>query len=139
MSSGNGSGKPRRSYRPAVEALEALRLLSGAAQVLPGLAFEFHSLPTGVPLETPSPFPSDATWDEALGQTTLSDLLRPSQVATDRESIASGLSQLDRYLSRAWYRAGIAVQQTQDSAVRLVQLGGPNILRRVAHRTGGFR
>jgi len=114
VSSGSGASKPSRSYRPAVEALEALRLLSESAQVLPGLAFEFHSLSTGVPVEAPVPFPSDATWDEALGQTTLSDILRTSPVVSDRESIASGLAQLDRYLSRAWYRAGIPVQMHDD-------------------------
>src|SRR6266550_2449794 len=84
VSSGNGSGKSRRSYRPVVEALEALRLLSDTAQALPGLAVEFNSLSTGVPLETPTPFASDAaSWDEALGQTRLSDILRVSRPAVE--------------------------------------------------------
>jgi len=99
-----------------VEALEALRLLSDTAQALPGLTVEFNSLTAGAPLETAMPVTSDAAWDEALGQTRLADILRPSQLTStvDRQSIASGLAQLDRYLSRAWYRAGIAVQMHDD-------------------------
>jgi hypothetical protein len=59
--------------------------------------------------------PTDATWDVALGQTNLADILGPTRDGVDTEAIASGLAQLNRYLSRAWYRAGIPVQLHDDS------------------------
>lgn len=109
----NGPGRKqrRRSYRPKVEALEALRLLDAAAPSLAPLIAEHGSLPA-------SPTPVDAiagheTWDTALGQTRLADLLGPSAPA-DPAAIRSGLAQLDRYLGRAWARAGIAPQQADD-------------------------
>lgn len=116
---GNREAKNRRSYRPTVEALEALRLLSTTAQVIPGVPLAQDvfaaSLPTQTDLTTPS-----AAWDEALSQSDLSELLGPSYSAiaspstTDPQDIASGLSQLNRYLSRTWYRAGVPVQAHDD-------------------------
>ena len=115
MSSGNGSGKSRRSYRPAVEALEALRLLSDAAQLLPDVTVDrdvfSHAVPVG--LDTVLS-PAGEAWDEALGQTSLADLLAPARDAADARAIGSGLAQLNRYLGRAWYRAGIPVQMHDD-------------------------
>lgn len=112
--SGNGSGKPRRSYRPVVEALEALRLLSDATQTLPGVAVELETFAPAVPLDAPHSVPSDAAWDEALGQTRLADLLAPVPQGTDAQAVSSGLSQVNRYLNRAWYRAAIPVQMHDD-------------------------
>ncbi len=117
-----------------LEAMEALRLLSTAgltAQVT-GLAAEHNILPD--PLAGPLParadqpaFSSDA-WDAALFQTHLADLLpAPSSVTvsgsapttrttSDPAAMASGLAQLNRYLSRAWYRAAIPPQSHEDSS-----------------------
>lgn len=114
MPSGNRDGKKRRSYQPAVEALEALRLLSGAAQALPDLAVERDVLFTPAPLEPAPSHLFDAAWDEALGQTHLADILGSSTPEVDSEAVSSGLTQLNRYLSRAWYRAGVAVQMHDD-------------------------
>jgi DNA-binding NarL/FixJ family response regulator len=112
--SGNRDGKTRRSYRPAVEALEALRMLSGAAQALPDLAAAHDVFLSPPPIESSSSSVSDAAWDEALGQTRLADILGPSAPEADSGAISSGLVQLNRYLSRAWYRAGVAVQMHDD-------------------------
>ncbi len=114
MASGNGSGKPRRSYRPVVEALEALRLLSDATQTLPELTVEVERFSPAIPLDTQVALPSDATWDEALRQTQLADLLATVPDDLDPETVSSGLGQLNRYLNRAWYRAGIPVQMHDD-------------------------
>lgn len=116
MASSQGSGKRRRSYRPVVEALEALRLLSDATQTLPGLTVELEMLAPAVPIEPQVAVPSDATWDLALGQTQLADLLAPSSSSTtaDPQAVSSGLSQLNRYLNRAWYRAGVPAQMHDD-------------------------
>jgi RNA polymerase sigma factor (sigma-70 family) len=113
--------------------MEALRLLSSAAPAvpLPGLPAEHHH-----PLHDQAPAPgplthdfgsvSSETWDAALVQTHLADLLSGHGLATttsvsghstatqDQADLASGLSQLDRYLSRSWYRAGIPAQMHED-------------------------
>jgi RNA polymerase sigma factor (sigma-70 family) len=117
--SGQRDGKLRRSYHPAVEALEALRLLSGLTQLLPALPVE-QGLFTGPASEleaVPSASRSDAAWDEVLTQTRLADFLGSDLATTapaDAAQVASGLTQLNRYLSRAWYRAGIAPQAHDD-------------------------
>src|SRR5262249_17850044 len=124
----------RREYRPTVEGLEALRLLSDAAQAHPfaGVAAE-HDMradpaPQTWPLGDDSPHVSDATWDAALVQTELTGILgaaAPSCAGTEAKAIASALTQLNRYLSRAWYRAGIPAQLHDDSSqavyVRLLE------------------
>ena len=117
LASGKGECKKRRSYRPSVEALEVIRLLSlgGTAQALPGLAVERDVLPDPAPPVGDVPRLSGVAWDAALGQTRLADLLGPLRVTADTESISSGLDQLNRYLNRAWYRAGIPVQQHDDA------------------------
>jgi RNA polymerase sigma factor (sigma-70 family) len=115
VSRGKQVDKKRRSYRPVVEALEALRLLSNAAQMLPGLAVEHDTMiPSGVvPLDTTETLGD--TWDAALVQTQLADILGKKRAGTDPEALTAGLSQLNRYLSRAWYRAGVAPQLHDDS------------------------
>ena len=123
MASGKRERKKRRSYRPAVEALEALRLLSNAAQTLPGIAVPHDLLtPTG-PLEAPvTSSVSGTAWDTALDQTRLAELLgRPSDVA-ESEAIASGIAQLNCYLGRAWYRARIPAQ-VHDDCSQAVYMG----------------
>ncbi len=134
---GGGSenrGRARRHYRPTVERLEALRMLSAAtAHVLPGMAAE-QGLPSdasGVPAipghDARQPSVSNEAWDAALGNTRLTDLLSvpgatttaassPAPARVDSAAISSGLSQLDRYLNRAWYRAGIPTQLHDDSS-----------------------
>lgn len=126
---GAGGDKPsrrRRDYHPTVEGLEALRLLSAAqAQLLPGMAVERDHLDgaghdVGAPASGLSPISQD-TWDVALDHTQLSDLLSepsasPSIAApADPAMVNAGLSQLNRYLSRAWARAGIPSQVQDDS------------------------
>lgn len=115
---GNGAGKSRRSYRPVVEALEALRLLSSATQSLPDLAVE-RDLPQPVlPPPSPEAIGADA-WDVVLDQSRLSDLLPASPTlatgsVVDVDSLEAGYSQLNRYLSKTWYRAGVPQQQHDD-------------------------
>lgn len=139
--SGSRGGKVRRSYRPTVEALEALRLLSGGASSLLDLSvpFDVHQGASGHSPSLPGPMPTDLAWDEALKQTDLADILGPTSSgrsvvvaeapATSRD-VEAGLTQLNRYLSRAWYRAGVPVQMHDDCSqavyVSLLQnLGRP--------------
>ena len=92
MSEG-GRQKSRRKYAPAVEALEALRLLSlNAAPLLLPLPVE-HGLLNPTPAEAPGP-PPQATWDAALGQTALDDLLAPARSTVDPADLQSGFTQL---------------------------------------------
>jgi RNA polymerase sigma factor (sigma-70 family) len=116
VSSGQGKGKKRPAYRPSVEVLEALRLLSNAAQALPSFPVAHDVLPPGPTAVIPdAPTPSSATWDAALGQTSLADILGSSRDTADSGSVAAGLNQLNKYLNRAWYRAGVPVQLHDDS------------------------
>jgi RNA polymerase sigma factor (sigma-70 family) len=126
--------------------MEALRLLSSAtpAAALPGLTAEHHAFADSTP--TPAPLTHDLgsvssdTWDAALVQTHLADLLlvpgsavaprvsTASATALDQADLASGLTQLDRYLSRSWYRAAVPAQMHEDCsqavyATLLKQLG----------------
>jgi hypothetical protein len=126
-----------------VEGLEALRLLSSAAQAhpLPGMIAE-RDLLTDPVQELSAPEEdsrastvSNAMWDAALVQTHLAELLNSPQTrmeaaaasiaatpipATasqpDSQSSASGLIQLNKYLSKTWYRAGLPVQLHDDSS-----------------------
>ena len=97
----------RRSYRPSVEGLETLRLLANAgpalADILQSTAFPIDSTPV-----------SGAVWDQALVGSRVSELLSNTSASYDSASLQSGLSQLDRYLSRAWYRSGIDPQKHDD-------------------------
>jgi RNA polymerase sigma factor (sigma-70 family) len=126
-----------------VEGLEAVRLLSSATQAhpLPALAAEHNVLAEPVkhaaPLPEEAPSVSSATWDAALVQTQLAEILgspgaAPGSSATatsfaaaaapqatstsDVQALTSGLSQLNRYMNRAWYRAGIPAQLHDDSS-----------------------
>lgn len=90
-------------------------MLSLAAPSLPDLAAERDLFTPIGPVGPETSLPSSAAWDEALGQTQLSDLIGPTSSPSDAQAITSGLSQLDRYLNRAWYRAGIPVQLHDDS------------------------
>jgi RNA polymerase sigma factor (sigma-70 family) len=144
LASGNENNpRARRDYRPTVEGLEALRLLSSAAQAHPLATIAAdrdlladpvqHPVPTGD--ETSAQAISTDAWDEALVQTQLTELLRspgatgssPSTTSTlnptaqtvttdtDPVALASGLSQLNKYLNKTWYRAGIPAQLHDDS------------------------
>jgi len=89
----------------------------------------------GATLGTEGSAVSSATWDAALVETELAQILNPGSgspapttslvsstpaqaIAPQAESnaIASGLSQLNKYLTRAWYRAGISSQLHDDSS-----------------------
>jgi RNA polymerase sigma factor (sigma-70 family) len=143
-SGGEKKARTRRDYRPTVEGLEALRLLSSATQAHPlaGIATH-HDLavdPGHQPLPIADPAPasnvSSATWDAALDHAPVAELLsrpaappvvsppaRAPSVAesqathkNDEAGLLSGLSQLSKYLNRAWYRAGISPQLHDDSS-----------------------
>jgi hypothetical protein len=119
-----GSRRDRvsRSYRPVVEALEALRLLdAGIAPLLPSPLI--GPIEPGVPpsSEAPAiPAPEETgseAWDVALGETFLADMLPRNRLPdgpVDPNDVAAGLSQLDRYLARTWACAGIAPQHRED-------------------------
>jgi DNA-binding CsgD family transcriptional regulator len=124
-----------------VEALEALRLLSGStATTLPSLAVERDVLGGAVAPDALAPT-TDA-WDSALVQTRLSDLLGTVPAETDARAMESGLWQLERYLSRAWYRAGVPAQQHDDSSqtvyVTLLQNWGSDRFDRMVSDIGRF-
>ncbi|GAC1463865.1 MAG: hypothetical protein NVSMB9_01820 [Isosphaeraceae bacterium] len=131
--------KKRRSYRPTVEALEALRLLSSATQTLPDL-----NVAAEVAAGDASPMPgleaSGIAWDEALIQTRFAEILgldrgsstidsgKISVSVADAKDVESGLAQLNRYLSRAWFRSGVPAQMHEDCSqavyVQLLQTFG---------------
>lgn len=108
--------------------MEALRLLSGAAQAAAVATFPVESsnpteIPTASPLLSPSPGLTAERWDAALLAGRLDDLLtgpreaEPRLIpAADPAATASGLNQLDRYLSRSWQRAGLASQTHEDAS-----------------------
>jgi RNA polymerase sigma factor (sigma-70 family) len=159
-SAGEKKNRRQRRYSPTVERLEAVRLLSSATESHPlaSLAAQHDVLsdPT-----TPAPHLGDgsqavssATWDAALVQTELADILGPAAgststatspagttspkvvatptATTDTQALNSGLTQLNKYLSRAWYRAGISPQLHDDSsqavyATLLQNLGRGNL------------
>jgi RNA polymerase sigma factor (sigma-70 family) len=101
--------KPRRAYKPKVEALEALRPLDAAAPSL---------LPTPSQLNLihdPVAYSPDtqATWD--VQGAAVDQFLESSQsTLVDPEATSSGLNQLNRYLARTWSRAGIAPHAHDD-------------------------
>lgn len=113
----------RRAYRPRVEGLEALRLLSGVAQAPVDVAIAADAL--AAPIETPE-IPTQpsttssatvapvSTWDDAIVASQLEDLFGSGLDSTTDAELSAGLVQLDRYLARAWFRAGISPQQHDD-------------------------
>ncbi len=115
----------RRGYAPRVEALEALRLLEAAPGVAPLVlthepppALEPRGALTLVPpVETvgAAEYASDVdAWDAALGRSDLADWYVEGQYVPEPEAVGLGLSQLDRYLGKAWARAGLGSQQFDD-------------------------
>lgn len=141
------SGRERRvhrSYKPAVEGIEARRLLSGAtlAATLSAPAASHPAL-----LDSTSPVatypdslaPVSDTWDAALLDARLDDFFTSLGTATeepqvvsslDQQAMASGLNQLDRYLTSSWKRAGVSPQSYEDSSqavyITLLQQLGRN-------------
>ena len=74
-------------YKPSVEALDALRLLSAAVQGLPDLAIEQNLLSDAGSIAEAAPGSLDATWDVALLETRLADLGgRPARPPIPRRS-----------------------------------------------------
>ncbi len=132
--------KPSRRYAPAVEAMDSLRLMDASAPGLAPLAFDHQAFD-----RLDSPGLSDAArlpaWDLALESAGAVTGLPPdvaAPVVTARpEDLQRGLAQLDRYLARAWARAGIPPQQADDCsqavyATLLQGLGRPEFDRVVA-------
>lgn len=104
-----------RRYRPRLEALEAIRLLdAGITAALLPTAVELRTLDEPAAVEVAGE--SHDAWDQVLGTSNVAELLGgPGALASvPSEALASGLNQLERYLGRAWARAGIAPQQYED-------------------------
>ncbi|QDV36013.1 sigma-70 family RNA polymerase sigma factor [Tautonia plasticadhaerens] len=117
--------KASRAYRPGVEGLEALRLFSGlvgAPFAIPAEHGEWSSSALDLDLDAPGaidPGVEIDAWDAAIDLASPSELLSPEPgppagTAADPEAIRGGLSQLDRYLSRTWARAGLPPQKHDD-------------------------
>jgi hypothetical protein len=88
-----GEGKAPRSFRPLVEALEALRPLSAATQILPGLVVERDLFGPASPVEMGPPTVSDASDTVPVGD----EPARSVDAARDGievDSIAAGVAQL---------------------------------------------
>ena len=120
--SGENRGS-KRAYRPRLEGLESLQLPSGLAQTpvdvgaALGVALPLSS--TQVPTSTTDPGLAVASalvsaWDDAIVASQLEGLFGSNLSTTDSSTLSSGLVQLDRYLARAWFRAGISPQQHDD-------------------------
>jgi DNA-binding NarL/FixJ family response regulator len=108
-----GEGKAPRSYRPVVEDLETLRLPSEAARLLPGLVVERDPSGPASPVGMSPPAGPDASATAAVEDEPARSV-NAARDGIEDDSIAAGLAQLGRYLSRAWSRAGVAVQQHDD-------------------------
>jgi RNA polymerase sigma factor (sigma-70 family) len=111
--SGAIRGNNRRAYRPEVEGLEALRLLSGLADATIDVALPPDS-PSALVGGAEVPSIPGSTWDAALVASQLDDLFGSTRDHTSDADLSAGLAQLDRYLARAWYRAGLSPQQHDD-------------------------
>ena len=111
--SGENGAKTRRAYRPGVEGLEVLRLLSGVVEAPIDVAIEHETMAAPV-ADVALPTIPSSTWDAALVASQLDDLFGTTRDHTDDADLAAGLAQLDRYLARAWFRAGISAQQHDD-------------------------
>ncbi len=114
--SGQERGKRRRSYRPGVESLEALALLSALAEAPLGLAYDPTALVAPSDLDVGPTDAQHRAWDAALVASQLVDLIGSAQVQAlaNPADVSSGLAQMDRYLGRAWFRAGISAQGHDD-------------------------
>lgn len=114
----------RRSYRPKVEALEALRLLDAGLlpAALAASAVEVGGATQAGEIAVPDAdrLAAEAAWDAALSDSEVGSLLgrgvapRSIDVEPEPEAIRNGLHQLTRYLGRAWARAGIEPQHFED-------------------------
>ena len=81
---------------------------------LPDIAVPHDLLTPPSPLDVPVRLPVSGTaWDRAIDQTRLAELLGQPSDGVDSQAISSGIRQLNRYLSRAWYR-GIPAQMHND-------------------------
>jgi len=136
-----------------------LRLLSAAdpAVAILGLAVDQPALSDSISVAAPQAIDlsqvSGATWDAAL-VATHAETYRDNATSTpstgvlsisggllESEDLSAGLNQLDRYLSRAWYRAAIPAQMHEDCsqavyATLLQQLGSSrfdNLVSEVGH------
>ncbi len=106
-------GKSRRAYRPGVEGLEALRLLSVLVDTPVDVAVGSEGL--AAPLTgTEIPSIPSSTWDAALVASQLDQLLGTTGDQVTDADLSAGMAQLDRYLARAWFRAGLSAQQHDD-------------------------
>lgn len=112
--SGTERSRARRSYRPGVESLEAVQLLSALAQVPTALALDPATLVVPAGSEGAATDQDHRAWDAALVATQFADLIADAPTEVRAEDLASGLEQLDRYLGRAWFRAGLPTQQHDD-------------------------
>jgi hypothetical protein len=99
--------------------------------MFPGLAagHDLQAAPgpaAGMPVEDPVSV-SNATWDAALVETQLvaifsgvsptsANSARTTASTTQPTRLSSGLTQLNKYLTRAWYRSGIPFQMHEDSS-----------------------
>ncbi len=98
--------------------MEALRLLSGVAPAPIDVALPLE--PTSAPLNDAPVTPVSttptavSTWDDAIVASQLEDLFGTGLDTTTDTELSAGLVQLDRYLARAWFRAGIPSQQHDD-------------------------
>jgi len=112
--SGSERSPKRRSYRPGVETLDALQLLSALAEFPAGLVVDptMEVAPAGLDI---GPVDSQhRAWDAALVVSRLGDLLGSTVAEANPADLSAGLAQLDRYLARSWFRAGLAAQQHDD-------------------------
>ena len=144
MSGGEKQNRRQRRYSPTVERLEAVRLLSSATQAHPldefgGRARRAHRSDRAPSRTWPmaltrsrvrpgtrrsSRQSSPTFWVRRVGSaataTSPVSATSPKVVAAptataDTQALTSGLTQLNKYLSRAWYRAGISPQLHDDS------------------------
>ncbi len=91
--------------------------------LLPQVTVERDLIQSPAPLAA-DPVGTELAWDEALTQTHLADLFGrsaarsnpPVVVPSDGKDVAAGHSQLNRYLSRAWSRAGLSPQVHDDAS-----------------------
>lgn len=105
--------KGRRTYRPGLESLESLRLFSGATAVMPAVVASLD-VPTNTSVLEGPDDAHPAAWDAALDSSRVSELLGRHSPVSESEA-HRGVSQIQKYLNRAWARAGLSPQVHEDS------------------------